>query len=59
MINLYFKVPDTIVEAGVIERKSLTKKILEFIPKKQLNSFLDYEEVKNINDRLTVERSYG
>ena len=31
MINLYFKVPDTIVEAGVIERKSLTKKILEFI----------------------------
>ena len=28
---MYFKVPDTIVEAGVIERKSLTKKILEFI----------------------------
>ena len=28
---MYFKVPDTVKEAGVIERKSLTKKILEFI----------------------------
>ena len=36
-----------------------TKKILELIPEKQIISFLDYEEVKNVNDNLTVERSHG
>lgn len=36
-----------------------TKKLLELIPEKQIISFLDYEEVKETNDNLTVERSYG
>ncbi len=35
-----------------------TKKILEFIPQRQIISFLDYEEVKNVNDSLTIDRSY-
>ena len=33
-----------------------TKKLLELIPKEQLISFLDYEEVKKENDLLTIER---
>jgi len=36
-----------------------SKKLLEFIPEKQINSFLDYEKVKKVNDDLTVERSCG
>jgi len=36
-----------------------TKKLLEIIPAKQLISFLDYDEVQNINNSLTVDRSYG
>ena len=36
-----------------------TKKLLELIPEKQIISFLDYAEVKKVNDNLTVERSYG
>ena len=36
-----------------------TKKLLELISEKQLISFLEYEEVKKVNDTLTVDRSYG
>jgi len=32
-----------------------TKKLLEFIPEKQLTSFLDFEEVETINNSLTVD----
>ena len=33
-----------------------TKNILDNIPGNQLTSFLDFEEVKKVNDDLTVER---
>ena len=36
-----------------------TKKLLEIIPEKQMISFLDYEEVQDVNDTLTVDRCYG
>ena len=35
-----------------------TKKLLEFLPKEQIISFLDYKEVQKANNLLTVDRHY-
>ena len=33
-----------------------TKKLLELIPEKNVISFLDYKEVEEVNNHLTLER---
>ena len=50
--NLFLKISEkTSFYTGV-----KTNRLLELIPNKQLTSFLDFEEVKEVNDNLTVER---
>lgn len=59
-VNGLIKLPKSIFENINKNTKFFTglktKKLLELIPKEQLISFLDYEEVKKENDLLTIER---
>ena len=58
-IYLSDKIFSNISEKTIFYTGIKTNKLLELIPEKQIISFLDYEEVKKVNDNLTVERSYG
>ena len=54
-IYLSDKIFSNISEKTIFYTGIKTKKLLELIPEKQIISFLDYAEVKKVNDNLTVE----
>lgn len=58
--NIYLsdKVFKNISEKTLFYTGVKTKKLLELIPEKKVISFLDFEEVKQVNDNITVERCY-
>ena len=56
MINLSKNIFENINKNTKFFTGLKSKKLLELIPKEQLISFLDYDEVKKENDFLTIER---
>lgn len=58
MINIPNNILANIKENTIIFTGLKTKKLLELIPKKQLISFLDFEEFEEENNTITVNRNY-